>query len=189
MTEPAGKSDLGPTVPGDSRERRRLIVRSALRIFVAAGALLVLYALVPIPGASGSGALVGLILGLLVFVGLVGWQLRAIARAANPVMRAVEVVALTLSLLALVFAFTYVSVSRADPAAFSEELNRVDALYYTVTTISTVGYGDIAPVSSAARILVTIQLAFDIALIAGVVRLLVLATRTGLERRTSEGEG
>ena len=143
--------------------------------------------MVPIPGTSGAGALVGLIIGLVVFVGLVGWQIRAIAGAENPVLRAVEVVALALPLLALVFAFTYVSISRADPAAFSEHLNRVDALYYTVVTISTVGYGDIAPESGAARILVTIQLAFDIALIAGVVRLLVLATRTGLQRQTPGG--
>lgn len=187
MTEPADEDDLGSILPGDTRERRRLIIRSAVRILAATGALLVLYAVVPIPGTSGIGALVGLVIGLLVFVGLVGWQIRAIAGAANPVMRAVEVVALTLPLLALVFAFTYVAISRADPEAFSEHLSRVDALYYTVTTISTVGYGDIAPVSSAARILVTIQLAFDIALIAGVVRLLVLATRTGLERRGADG--
>ena len=187
MSEDTEVGDLGAILPGDSRERRRLIIRSALRILAATAGLLILYALVPIPGTSGAGALVGLIIGLVVFVGLVGWQIRAVAGAENPVLRAVEVVALALPLLALVFAFTYVSISRADPAAFSEHLNRVDALYYTVVTISTVGYGDIAPESGAARILVTIQLAFDIALIAGVVRLLVLATRTGLQRQTPGG--
>jgi voltage-gated potassium channel len=177
--------DSGAILPGDPRERRRLVVKSALRILAATAALLALYALVPIPGASGIGALIGLIIGLLVFVGLVGWQLRAIAGAENPVLRAVEVVALALPLLTVVFAFTYVSISDADPAAFSEPLNRVGALYYTVVTLSTVGYGDISPVSDAARILVTIQLAFDIALIAGLARVLVLATRTGLQRRSA----
>ena len=34
-----------------------------------------------------------------------------------------------------------------------------------------------------------IQLAFDIAVIAGVARLLVLAARTGLDRRSAGGEG
>ncbi len=188
MSEPSEPRDTGAILPGDSRERRRMIIRSALRILAATAGLVVLYALVPIPGTSGAGALVGLIIGLVVFVGLVGWQIRAIAGAENPVMRAVEVVALALPLLTVVFAFTYVSISRADPAAFSEDLNRVDALYYTVATISTVGYGDIAPESSAARILVTIQLIFDIAFIAGLVRLLVLATRTGLQRRSADDE-
>lgn len=187
MSEHAASQDVGAILPGDSRERRRLIVRSALRILAATMGLLVLYALIPIPGTSGAGALVGLIAGLVVVVGLVGWQIRAIAGAANPVLRAVEVVTLALPLLTVVFAFTYLSISRADPAAFSEHLNRVDAVYYAVSMISTVGFGDIAAESAAARILVTVQMAFDLALIAGVVRLVVLATRIGLQRRGVSG--
>ena len=187
MSEHAESEDFGAILPGDSRERRRLIVRSALRILAATVGLLVLYALVPIPGTSGAGALVALIVGLIVVVGLVGWQIRAITGAANPVLRAVEAIALALPLLTVVFAFTYLSISRADPAAFSEHLNRVDAFYYTVSTISTVGFGDIAAESGAARILVTIQMAFDLALIAGLVRLVVLATRIGLQRRGVSG--
>ena len=122
-----------------------MIGRSAVRILIATVALLVLYALVPIPGSSGLGALVGLIIGLVAFLGLIGWQIRGVSRDAHPVMRGVEVVALALPLLAVVFAFTYVSISTADPAAFSEHLSRVDALYYTVVTISTVGYGTSLP--------------------------------------------
>jgi Ion channel len=187
MSERDESADVRAVLPGDPRERRRLIVGSSLRILVATAGLLVLYALVPIPGTSGAGALVGLIVGLVVFVALVGWQIRAIAGAQNPLMRAVEVIALALPLLSLVFAFTYLSVSRADPVAFSEHLNRVDALYFTVSIISTVGFGDIAAVSGAARILVTVQMAFDLALIAVLVRFVVLATRAGLQRRGLTG--
>ena len=63
-------------------------------------------------------------------------------------------------------------------------------MYYTVSTISTVGFGDIAAQSDAARALVTLQMLFDLALIAGLVRLIILATRTGLQRRhVSEQRG
>jgi voltage-gated potassium channel len=121
--------------------------------------------------------------GRAVFLVVIGWQIRTIVGARNPVARAVEVVAFALPLLVVAFAFTYLSVSRADPTSFSEDLSRVDSLYFTVSTVSTVGFGDVTAESDAARILVTVQMLFDLALIASLVRLVVLATRTGLRRR------
>ena len=185
MIEHSDLGDLTAVIPGDAARRRRIVARFALRIAATTLGLLVIYAVVPVPGTSGAGALVGMIVGLAGFVVLIAWQLRTIARARYPVMRAVELVALALPLLAVVFAFTYLSISRADPASFSEELDRVGAMYYTVSTISTVGFGDIAAQSDPARILVTVQMLFDLALIAGLVRLIVIATRTGLQRRSA----
>lgn len=62
-------------------------------------------------------------------------------------------------LLALCFAVGYMIASRADPGAFSlppshppgATLSGADALYFSVTTITTAGFGDLAPVSPAAR--------------------------------------
>jgi amino acid transporter len=173
----------------EPRERRRLIVRSALRILGLSAGLLILYAFVPIPGGnSGAAAVLGMAAGLLLFIGLVAWQVRQIARDEHPVMRAIEVVSFAISLLIVVFAFSYLALSHADPSSFSESLDRVDAFYYTVSTLTTVGFGDIAAESDGARLLVTVQMLFDLALIAGLVRLVVLATRTGLHRQ-STGEG
>lgn len=172
-------------LPGHPRERRRLIARSGLRILATTLGMFVLYAFVPVPGrSSGAAALLGMIGGLLVFVGLIGRQLHTIVRAEHPVLRAIEVVAFALPLLVVVFAFTYLTLSRADPASFSEHLDRVDAMYYTVSTVTTVGLGDITPTSAGARILVTFQMLFDLILIAGLVRLVILATRTGLHRQS-----
>ena len=126
-----------------------------------------------------------MIAGLLLFLLATGWQIRNIMHDEHPVLRAVEGVALALPILVIVFAFTYLTLSRADPASFSEHLDRVDALYYTTSTLTTVGFGDITADSTGARALVTIQMLFDLALIAGLVRLVVLATRTGLSRRSS----
>jgi voltage-gated potassium channel len=170
----------------DHPERRRLLARSALRILGIALAMLLLYALVPVPGTSGAAALLGMLAGLLLFVVLVGWQLRAIVRAEHPVLRAVELVAFALPMLVVIFAFTFLTISRADPQSFSEPLSRVDAMYFTVSTVATVGFGDITPASAAARIVVTFQMLFDLALLAGLVRLLVLATQTGLRRQEAE---
>lgn len=176
----------GGALPEHPRERRQLLLRSGLRILGIVLGMLVLYAVVPIPGSSGAVAVIGMVIGLMLFVALVGWQLRTIARAEHPVLRAVEAIASVLPMLLVVFAFTYLTISRADPPSFSESLNRVDAMYFTVSTVSTVGLGDITPISPGARIVVTFQMLFDLALLAGLVRLVVLATRTGLRRQGVE---
>jgi voltage-gated potassium channel len=166
-----------------------VLVRSALRLLGIALGMLLLYVLVPIPGTSGAAALLGLVVGLLVFVVLVGWQLRTIVRAKHPVLRAAEVVVFAVPMLVVIFAFTFLTISRADPQSFSEPLGRVDAMYFTVSTLATVGFGDITPASAGARMVVTFQMLFDLALLAGLVRLVVLATRTGLRRKEAEAGG
>jgi voltage-gated potassium channel len=188
MSTHADFQEVRARLPVDPRDRRGMLAGSVFRILAASVVLLVLYAVVPVPGTSGVGALVGLIAGLVAFVAVVGWEIRAIARSDHPVMRAVEVIAVTVPMLAVVFAFTYLSLSGEDPASFSEHLTRVDAFYYTVATMSTVGFGDVSAESDAARILVTVQMLFDLALIAGLVRLVILATRTGLQRQTETAE-
>ena len=52
---------------------------------------------------------------------------------------------------------------------------RLDALYFTMTTFSTVGYGDISPKSEVARALVTGQLVVDLVLI-GLIAKVILGT-------------
>jgi hypothetical protein len=188
VSEHGNANDLGAVLPGDPRERRRMIIRSGIRILAMTGGLLVLYALVPIPGTSGIGALVGMTIGLIGFLGLIGLQIRTIVRAEHPVLRAFEVVAFAVPLLVAVFAFTYLSLSRQEAVSFTEHLDRVGALYYTVSTLSTVGFGDIAARSDAARILVTVQMLFDLALIGVLVRLVILVTRAGLRRQSASEE-
>ena len=174
--------------PADPRERRRVVGRTLLRSLAVTVGLLLLYAFVPVPERFGLGALLGLTVGLVVFVILVGWQIRAIVRAEHPVLRAVEVLAFAVPLLVVVFAFTYLSLSRADSGSFSEHLSRIDAMYYTVSTTCTVGFGDVTAETNAARILVTLQMLFDLAPIAILVRLVILATRAGVYRRTVGAE-
>lgn len=180
---PPGAGDLLPGHP--PAERRRLILRSAFRIVGFTAVLLALYAFVPIPvGRSGALAVLGMAAGLIFFLLATGWQIRNIMRDEHPVLRAIEAVSLALPILIFVFAFSYLTLSRAEPASFSEHLDRVDAVYYTTSTLTTVGFGDITADSTGARVLVSIQMLFDLALIAGLVRLVVLATRTGLSRRS-----
>ena len=60
---------------------------------------------------------------------------------------------------------------------------RVDAVYFTVTTLSTVGYGDIHAISQAARVVVTVQILFDLMFLGVLVRVFIGAARKRVNER------
>ena len=60
------------------------------------------------------------------------------------------------------FAAAYVKLDSTQAQAFSEPLSRTDALYFTITVFSTVGFGDITPVADAARVTTMIQMLGDL---------------------------
>ena len=60
---------------------------------------------------------------------------------------------------------------------FSGLETRMDALYFTVATLCTVGYGDIVPVSPAARAVVTLQMVFDLVIVTSAISFIVNAWR------------
>ena len=60
------------------------------------------------------------------------------------------------------FAWIYLTMSRSSPASFGGTLDRTGALYFTITTFSTVGFGDITPKTDPARIVVMVQMLTDL---------------------------
>jgi voltage-gated potassium channel len=167
------------------RVRRRLLALALLRAGLSATALVVLYYVLPLDGSGGTRVALGLIVGLLVFVGLVAVQIWQIARSDYPRLRAIQALSSALPLFLVVFASAYFLLDRAQPGSFSESLNRTDGLYYTITVFSTVGFGDIVPHSEPARITTMVQMLADLAVIGVVARLLVSAVSSGLQRKAA----
>lgn len=98
-------------------------------------------------------------------------------------MRAIEALASTVPLFLLLFAAIYVTMAQASPANFStHRLTRTDALYFTVTTFSTVGYGDITAVSQSARLVVTAQMILDLLVLGLGIRVFVGAVQRGRQQ-------
>ena len=97
--------------------------------------------------------------------------------------RAVEALAFAIPLFILIFATFYFLVERSTPSSFTETLTRTDALYFTITVFATVGFGDIAPKTEMARIVVSIQMLIDLVLIGVVLHAIIGAARMSVERR------
>jgi hypothetical protein len=174
---------MGTPLAG-ARPERRLLVLGIIRTLITSTGVLLLYFVLPLDRAFSAGTVAVLGAGILLIALLVAWQVHAILRAAHPALRAVEAIALSLPLFLLMFAGVYVVLSASDPAAFSEPLSRIDALYFVVTVFSTVGFGDVSAVSEPARVLVTVQIVGDLVLIGLVLRLFVAAVD---RRRRTDG--
>ncbi len=167
------------------------MVSAGLRALGSTAALVAIYYLVPLDHTSTPIAATTLIIGLVAFIALVAFQARWIIRARFPGLRAVEALATSLPLFLLLFSATYVVMAAASASNFGEKLTHTDALYFTLTVFTTVGFGDITAKSEGARLLVTGQMATDL-IILGIGAKILLGTVTrGRQRQpqnTSAGQ-
>jgi Ion channel len=170
---------------------RRLIIGALLRGLVVTTVLVVLYYELPLDRPWDTSTAVRLLIGLLVFAGLTIWQVKAIADSRYPGLRAAEALGLIIPLYLLLFASTYFLMGRASAGNFTQRLTRTDAMYFSVTVFTTVGFGDITARSETARVVLIIQMLADLALLGVGARVLLGAVRRGQQRRSraSDGDG
>ncbi len=96
---------------------------------------------------------------------IVAHLVRYIARAPRVDEAVLCAAAANYLLMAFLWAFAYSLVARINPHAFAftagadphRTLQRFEALYFSFITLTTVGYGDIAPASPAARMLAIME--------------------------------
>jgi voltage-gated potassium channel len=173
------------TLTGFENVERRHVVLTAARAVGTSALVLAAYFAIPIRDHPHGLDVVRLSAGLALFVVVLLYEVRAILRSPRPMLRAADAMALVIPIFVAVFAWTYLTMAKASPRSFTQPLDRVSALYFTVTVFTTVGFGDITPVSDAARLTVTAQMVCDVLVIAAVVRLILEAGRGALGRRTS----
>jgi voltage-gated potassium channel len=169
--------------PGSGRPSAGAIVGTLLHSAAASIVLLAVYYQAPLdrPLSWATGWLFGM--ALLLFAVIMAFQLRGILRSQQPRLRAVRALGLALPLLPVIFASAYCTIAAQQPGAFSEPLGRTDGIYFTVTVFSTVGLGDISPVTELARVLVTIQMLVGLVVIGLIAKLVVGAVDLATARR------
>jgi voltage-gated potassium channel len=143
-----------------------------VRVLVVTVFSIAVYVLAPLGSRPNAAVDAELAAFLVVFAAVVAWEILAVTKSSFPGLRAAEAVAVSVPLLIMIFASAYFVTERIHPHSFTEPLTRIDAVYFTITVLATVGFGDISALSEAARVLVTIQMLADVVLIGLVAKLL-----------------
>jgi hypothetical protein len=171
----------------ESAQRRRQGALALVRSLATTIVLVALYYLLPLDHLTGLPLAVLLGVGLVILLVISAGQIREILKAKYPAVRGAEALATTVPLFLLLFASAYFVMQRASPDSFSHSLTRTDALYFTVTTFTTVGYGDITATSQSARLVVTAQMLLDLLALGLGVRVLLGAVQLARQGRPTPG--
>lgn len=175
-----------PSTQRDGLEPRTFR-RGAAHSFATLLALLVLYYALPIGGrldTPGTVAitLAGLLVGLVAITALAGSQIRHQIRSGGDANVRVQSLLALVYLAIVLFATASFSLATATEAQFVGLETKTDALYFTMSTLATVGFGDVHAAGQAARAIVTFQIAFNLVVIGALV-----STITGRIRRGAHG--
>jgi voltage-gated potassium channel len=174
LTRPSG---VHPPRPG-----HLVVVWAVLRTLLTVAFIVALYYLVPFDHGMSDATAVGLVLGAVALAAIVVLQIWTISRSKYPTLRAIEALAFSVPLYILLFASAYFLMQRAQQASFGVHLSRTDAMYFSSTVFTTVGFGDITAKSETARLVVTLQMMLDLVAVGLVVRLVVNAIKLGQQR-------
>ena len=117
-------------------------VQALARALFTGIVLVVLYYALPLTAIGNASTVTLLVAGLALVLLLIVYEIRTIIRSDYSAIRAIEALAMITPLFLLLFSVAYYLMEHAVPASFGQHLTRTEALYFTITTFSTVGYGD-----------------------------------------------
>jgi voltage-gated potassium channel len=163
-------------------DRDRLI--AWIRTAGTVAAMIVLYFVVPIDKRDGLPVAVATtvtVLSAVLIAALAAKRIRAVLQ--GDLTEGAHSLIVVLALAVLGFAMGYYLLARSDPTEMAGLSTRLDALYFTLTTLATVGYGDIHPSGQAARAVACVNLLFNAVIVASLARtLLGVVSRTRAAR-------
>ncbi len=166
----------------DTDQRRRAVAVCALTVAFSWILIFGAYFALPIGPESSVRAFLRLGVDIALVGAILLWQVRRIARAMLPELRAIEALGVIIAVFLVAFSAIYLAMSHEAATTltqpFTQDLDHVRALYFTVTVFSTVGFGDITPRTDPARLVVAAQMLLDLVVIGAVVRLILNAARS-----------
>ena len=162
-------------------DKRKAVIRSLVRATVGVTLLLFAYGLLPLSAATNAELVVRIIIAGIVIVLFVVCEIYVISHSEFPQLRAADALLIGVTLIVVIFASIYLSMSRATVGSFSEPLDRTGAMYLTMTTLSTVGYGDVVAKTNPARLTVMLQMVFNVAFIGLAVKWISFTARRRLQ--------
>ena len=147
--------------PSRPSGRRRLLPTLVNNAITLVGCLLLYFALPVRVDEAGGALLRNAGLALLGVVAVAWIVVRQVRGTGSRELTALQLVVL-LEVITIAFALAYYSLAVHAQGEFEGIATKLDALYFTLATMTTAGFGDIRPMSQLARGLVSAQLAFDV---------------------------
>jgi voltage-gated potassium channel len=166
------------------RRQRSQTTRAIVSALLIAAATAVYYQ-IPVPGRMrevswgilfSSGVVV---LGLLIVLAVI-----RLVRAGEQAR--IRVLVLLLTVTVLFFSYADESVAKL-PDQFVSLSSKTDALYFNVSTLATVGFGDVHPIGQLARAAVTLQIIFNLIFLGAAVSIISGFFRTRARRAAPGG--
>ncbi|MEZ5184413.1 MAG: potassium channel family protein [Candidatus Nanopelagicales bacterium] len=179
---------MGTQQPPAARNLLRTGLPAVLGAALVVALILGVYMVVPVPKEEDRPwRVVVIIVGIaVVYVFAAFWSVVRIGKTNHPLRVGTLALALMLTSVVVIFALTYLVIGATDPSSFNVQLDKVSALYFTMTILSTTGFGDITAVSHTAMIAVMLQMVVGLTLITAVARVIVEAVKRAAKRKQAE---
>lgn len=152
--------------------KRNLAVAAGLSV-VAIWLMAFVYTIAPEPTDSlspyqlaGVGALA-----LIIYIVATVWLFIRIRSAKYPLSGGMFMLATMTAFFVLSFSWIYLVLDSSFPGSFSEPLTKMGAVYFTISALTTVGFGDITPEDDVTRAIVTTQMVLGVVLLGIVIRM------------------
>ncbi len=160
-------------------------LRRWLRLILLCGTLVLFYFVVPasphIPTSAVVARLVMCIVMLVLLALLVVRQLRL--QIDEGMDRRIDGLVVSVVAVVITFALGFYILSERETSQVAGLHTRLDSLYFTMTTLTTVGYGDIHATGQTARALVLVQMVFNVVFVAAAATLLSARIREAARER------
>lgn len=153
-----------------------------LETFAAPVVIIAGYVLAPLDSRPWLGVTVSLA-ALIATVPLLMRRARAVRLSHTPALDALRAIAMFTSVLIVAFASLHYAVAVNVAGQYSGLNTKIDGVYYTVTVLGTVGFGDVTADGQLARVLATVNILFNLVALGVGLRLITFAAQTRFNER------
>jgi hypothetical protein len=177
-------------VAAEPRTVKRHLAASAVLSVATIVVMSIAYVFMPEPSESLSGyelAAAGAI-GLVVFSFAVTWLFVRVRSANYPLSGGLFLLAVTIAFFILCFSWIYLVLDQSHPDSFTEPLSKVGAVYFTLSVLTTVGFGDITPTGDTTRGIVSAQMVLGVGLLAIVIKFASQSARDTIHKLSGNSD-
>ena len=150
--------------------------------------LVTLYFVVPVSQDDRGSPVLRVLVSIVVLVCLAVAVVAQVRMAADDPSRHIDGLIVGIVLVVVVFSHAFYVLNREDPGQVAGLHTRLDGLYFSASTMLTIGYGDVHATGQVARALILVQLLFDAVFVGIAVTMLTTRLRDRAAQVAAQGK-